>query len=99
MDIYGLDGVTAPDVNGVQPVSETDKILKIPIIAGTPATRAIEGVGRASDGAEGDAPVPDDYIARWIACMQSKTARSKANLRFAARKCPKMKKQFIMIFT
>ena len=86
VDVDRLDGIAAPDMHGVERLSEPDEILEVAVVAGPPAALAIEGVGRRGDRAEGDMRAADLDVALGIARVQRETFRREPDLGFDQRR-------------
>ena len=70
MDVDRLDRIAAPQMNGVERLSEPDEVPVVGMVAGAPAAFAVERIGGGGNGAEGHVAVADHEIAGGVARMQ-----------------------------
>ncbi len=86
VNVDGLDGIAAPDVDRIETLAEANEILEVAMIAGPASSGAIERIGRRGDRTERDMAFADPDVARRVARMQREALGREADLGFHQRR-------------
>ncbi len=75
VDVDRLDRIAAPEMNKIERLPEPKEVPIVALVARPSPAGAIEGVGGARDGTEGDVTAADGQIARGVARVQGELLR------------------------
>src|SRR5271169_6965073 len=81
MNVDGLDGIAAPQMDTVEGLAEADEVLKVAMDARPASPVPVESVGRACDRRESGKGAADDEVARRVAGVELELPRRLADLR------------------
>src|SRR5271169_5340383 len=85
MNVDGLDGIAAPQMDTVEGLAEADEVLKVAMDARPASPVAVESVGRACDRRESGKGAADDEVARRVVGVELELPRRLADLRLDER--------------
>ena len=86
VNVDRLDRIAAPEMDRIEGLPKSEEVLVVAMIARPSSAGAIEGIGRARHGAEGDMAPADPQIARRVPRVQGEFLRREPDLRFDQRR-------------